>query len=127
MPTSVSKEPVAIICQAPPQDAVSDRPDRFCALFAEAQPIVLTGERLLGAEAMRLLMRLDSDRLEARAEWNQDRFRRVTRARAKAASRLRRRWAKINPPPAIPLGKLRRPYHAISRNVCEMPLLPKEG
>ncbi len=41
-------------------------------LLAEAQPIVLAGERLLAAEAMQLLIRLDRELIEARAEWNQD-------------------------------------------------------
>ena len=80
--------------------------------LAETQPIVLTGERLLAAEAMQLLMRVDRDILEARAQWNQDSFRRLMRVRPKAVSRLRRRWAKLDPAPAIPLGSLRRRYHA---------------
>jgi hypothetical protein len=80
--------------------------------LAAAQPIVLTGERLLAAEAMQLLMRVDRDILEARAHWNQDWFRRLMRVRPKAVSRLRRRWAKLDPSPAIPLGSLRRRYHA---------------
>ena len=80
--------------------------------LAETQPIVLTGERLLAAEAMQLLMRVDRDILEARAQWNQDWFRRLMRVRPKAVYRLRRRWAKLDPAPAIPLGSLRRRYHA---------------
>ena len=80
--------------------------------LVETQPIVLTGEQLLAAEAMQLLMRVDRDILEARAEWNQDWFRRLMRIRPKAVSRLRRRWAKLDPAPAIPLGSLRRRYHA---------------
>ena len=80
--------------------------------LAEAQTIVLTGERLLAAEAMQLLMRVDRDILEARAQWNQDWFRRLMRIRPKAVSRLRRRWAKLEPAPAIRLGSLRRRYHA---------------
>ena len=79
--------------------------------LAAAQPIVLTGERLLAAEAMQLLMRVDRDILEARAQWNQHWFRRLMRVRPKAVSRLRRRWAKLDPAPAIPLGSLRRRYH----------------
>src|SRR6266542_3884141 len=51
-------------------------------LRAEAGPIILVGERLLTAEAMRLLMR------------------------------LHRRWGKDDPPPLLPLGTLRRRYHA---------------
>ena len=79
--------------------------------LTETQPIVLTGERLLTAEAMYLLMRVDREILEARAQWNQDWFRRLMRIRRRAVSRLRRRWAKLDPAPAIPLGRLRRRYH----------------
>lgn len=73
---------------------------------------VLTGERLLAAQALQLLMRLDRELREARADWNQDRFRRVMKARSNAVSRVRRRWNSLNPAPAIGLGKLRRRYHA---------------
>ena len=79
--------------------------------LTETQPIVLTGERLLAAEAMYLLMRVDREILEARAQWNQDWFRRLMRIRRKTVLRLRRRWAKLDPP-AIQLGSLRRRYHA---------------
>ncbi len=78
----------------------------------KAAPIVPVGERLLAAQAMRLLMCLDRDLRESRAQFNQDWFRRVMRVRSKAASRLRRRWGKIYPPPRILLGSLRRRYHA---------------
>lgn len=81
-------------------------------LASEARVSGWTGERLLAYEAMRLLILLDSELLEARAQWNQDWFRRVMRIRPKAVSRLRRRWAKLNPTPAIPLGSLRRRYQA---------------
>jgi hypothetical protein len=60
-------------------------------LRAEAGPIILVGERLLTAEAMRLLMRLDRDLREVRSQFNQDWFRRVMRVRKKAVSRLCRR------------------------------------
>jgi hypothetical protein len=80
--------------------------------LGEPQPIVLTGERLLAAEAMRLLIRVDRDMLEARAQWNQDWFRRLMRIRPKAVLRLRRRWTSVHPVPFIPLGSLRRRYHA---------------
>ena len=73
---------------------------------------VLTGERLLSAQAMKLLMRIDRDIGGARAQFNQDWFRRLMRARLKAVSRLRRRWSKIAPTPPVPLGRLRRRYHA---------------
>jgi len=90
--------------------------------LAETQPIILTGERLLAAEAMQLLMRVDHDILEARAQWNQDWFRRLMRIRPKAVSRLRRRWAKLDPSPAIPLGTLKRCYHAnLARYLYHLP------
>ena len=82
------------------------------ALLAEAQPILLTDERLLAAEAMWLLIRLDRDLREARAQWNQDWFRRLMRSRSKAVSRLRRRWLALNPSLTLWLGSLRRRYHA---------------
>lgn len=77
-----------------------------------ASPLVLTGERLLAAQALQLLMRLDRELKKARADWNQDRFRRMMQARSKAVSRARRRWNRLNPAPAVALGKLRRRYHA---------------
>ena len=78
---------------------------------SDADSVVLTGSRLT-FEAMHLLISLDRDLREARAQWNQDWFRRLMRIRPRAVSRLRRRWAKLDPPPAIPLGTLRRRYHA---------------
>ena len=78
----------------------------------DADAFVLTGGRLLTYEAMHLLILLDRDLREARAQWNQDWFRRLMRIRPKAVSRLRRRWAKLDPPPTIPLGTLKRRYHA---------------
>jgi len=79
---------------------------------SDADSVVLTGSRLLTFEAMHLLISLDRDLREARAQWNQDWFWRLMRIRPKAVSRLRRRWAKLDLPPAIPLGTLRRRYHA---------------
>ena len=92
-------------------------PDAVCCyLDAEVScwtsQFVLSGERLLAAQALQLLMRLDRELREARADWNQDRFRRVMRARSKAVSRVRRRWSSLDPMPAIGPGKLRRRYHA---------------
>ena len=92
-------------------------PDTICCyLDAEISQwisrFILSGERLLAAEALQLLMRLDRELRVARADWNQDRFRRVMRARFKAVSRVRRRWHSLNPAPVIALGKLRRRYHA---------------
>src|SRR6266404_1010515 len=92
------------------------------ALGAEAGPAALVGERLLAAQAAWLLFHLDKDLMEARAQFNQDWFRRVMRIRSKAASRLRRRWGKIYPPPAIPLGNLRRRYHVhLARYLYNLP------
>jgi hypothetical protein len=76
-------------------------------LCAEAKPIVLVGQRLLTAQAMRLLMRIDRDLREARCQMNQDWFRRLMRVRRRVALRLRRRWEKIDPAPQLPLGTLR--------------------
>src|ERR1043165_1115690 len=73
---------------------------------------LLAGHRLLLAQALQLLMRLDRELREARADWNQDRFRRVMKARVNAVSRVRRRWDNLNPAPAVGLGPLRRRYHA---------------
>ncbi len=81
-------------------------------VLPDADSVLLTGGRLLTYEAMHLLILLDRDLLEARAQWNQDWFRRLMRIRPKAVSRLRRRWAKLDPPPAISLGTLKRRYHA---------------
>jgi hypothetical protein len=85
-----------------------------CYLYSVpvSAPLVLRGDRLLAGQAITLLMRLDGELREARADWNQDRFRRLMRLRPKAVARLRRRWEQLNPPPRIPLGSLRRRYHA---------------
>lgn len=84
-----------------------------------AYPLVTTSPRpylkparKLAVEAMTLLMRLDRDLREARADWNQDRFRRLMRLRPRVVSRLRRRWESLNPQPSISLGTLRRRFHA---------------
>ena len=82
----------------------------------------LSGERLLAAQALQLLMRLDAELREARADWNQDRFRRVMHARMRAALRALRRWSHLNPQPLVPLGSLRRRYHA---NLAKYLYLPK--
>ena len=81
-------------------------------LTSDARATAWTAERILAYEAMRLLIRLDGELLDARAQWNQDWFRRIMRIRPKAVSRLRRRWANLDPTPAIPLGSLKRRYHA---------------
>ncbi len=72
----------------------------------------LKPDRKLAFEAMTLIMRIENEVREARAEWNQDRFRRLMRLRVKAVVRLRRRWQRLSPQPRIPLGTLRRRYHA---------------
>jgi hypothetical protein len=81
-------------------------------VIATLPPKRLLPDRELAAQAMTLLMRLDTEIREARAGWNQDRFRRLMRLRPKAVARLRRRWEQLNPPPRIPLGALRRRCHA---------------
>ena len=91
---------------------------------SDADSVVLTGCHLLTFEAMHLLISIDRDLQEARAQWNQDWFRRLMRIRPKAVSRLRRRWAKLDPLPAIPLGTLRRRYHA---NLAKYLYQPTEG
>ena len=82
------------------------------AFLQDTDSVVLTESHLLTVEAMHLLISLDRDVREARAQWNQDWFRRLMRIRSRAVSRLKRRWAKLDPPPAISLGRLRRRYHA---------------
>jgi hypothetical protein len=72
----------------------------------------LKPDRKLAFEAMTLLARFDRELREARADWNQDRFRRLMRLRPRVAARLRRRWEILSPQPSIPLGTLRRRYHA---------------
>ena len=75
-------------------------------------PKALPPDRELVVEAMTLFMRIESEVREARAEWNRDRFRRLMRLRPRVVARLRRRWEELNPSPRIPLGRLRRRYHA---------------
>jgi hypothetical protein len=84
----------------------------YLPLTATAQPLYLSPDRELTAEAMTLLMQVDNRLLEARADWNEDRLRRLMRLRPKCVCRLRRRWDRLNPKPRIPLGTLRRRYHA---------------
>jgi hypothetical protein len=82
------------------------------AIVLRTRRTPLSGDRLLAAQALSLLMRLDAELKEARADWNQDRFRRVMQARSLSGLRVLRRWSRLNPPPSIPLGNLRRRYHA---------------
>ena len=107
---TASTESIAPSNEDAMQEPVSVRASSH--VLPDADSVVLTGGRLLTFEAMHLLISLDRDLREARAQWNQDWFRRLMRIRPKAVSRLRRRWAKLDPPPAIPLGTLRRRYHA---------------
>jgi hypothetical protein len=75
-------------------------------------PKSLSPDRELAVQAVTLLMRIESEVREARAAWNQDHFRRLMRLRPKVVMRLRRRWERLKPQPRIPLGSLRRCYHA---------------
>jgi hypothetical protein len=86
--------------------------DRSVSEPPDTGPWALACERLLAAQAMRLLIRLDRDLREARAQFNQDWFRRIMRARSKAAARLERRWRGLSPTPPVHLGNLHRRYHA---------------
>ena len=114
MSTTFTKleDPAALVPDRELPDPTPGLPKQVSSLMAQAEPSVLTGDRLLAAEAMRLLIRLDRDLLEARAQWNQDWFRRIMRIRPRAVIRLRRRWAKVGESRGIPLGGLRRRYHA---------------
>jgi hypothetical protein len=117
---SESTELIAFVPDGAPQSSDFLRPEGFSEMQAEARPPTLKGDRLLSAQAMRLLMRLDRQLFEARAQWNQDLFRRVMRARSRAVLRLQRRWARVDPTPAIPLGSLKRRYHSnLTRHLYE--------
>jgi hypothetical protein len=102
--TTIVSEPATLPAEVCLDDAQSFETDELASM--------LSGHGLLAAQAMRLLIRLDQNLRKARAQFNQDWFRRIMRARPKAVSRLRRRWSKMAPPPPIPLGSLRRRYHA---------------
>ena len=84
----------------------------YPSLTGIASPPRLPIDQELTVEAMALLMRIDSGVRDARADWNEDRFRRLMRLRPSAVRRLRRRWERLNPKPRIPLGNLRRRYHS---------------
>lgn len=81
-------------------------------IVTTSPPRCLSLNRKLAVEAMTLFMRTENEIRETRADWNEDRFRRLMRLRPKAVTRLQRRWKNLNPPPPIPLGSLRRRYHA---------------
>lgn len=89
---------------------VSFAPDAAADHAAEIG--ALSGDRLLTYQALRLLRRLDGELRYARADFNQDWFRRIMRARSKAVIRVRRRLARLSPERQIPLGCLHRRYHA---------------
>jgi hypothetical protein len=82
------------------------------SLSGAVPEITLPPARELVVEAMTLFMRIENELREVRAEWNLDRLRRLMRLRPKVVARLRRRWERLNPLPRIPLGSLRRRYHA---------------
>jgi hypothetical protein len=83
-------------------------------------PKALPHDRELAAQAMTVYMRIESELRKARAEWNQDRFRRLMRLRPRVVARLRRRWELLSPRPRITLGSLRRRYHAnLARHLYE--------
>src|SRR5581483_169418 len=63
----------------------------------------LNPERELTALAIRLLMRLDSELREGRADVNDDRVRIVMRSLRRAVRWLVRRWERLDPKPVVPL------------------------
>lgn len=81
----------------------------------------LSPERRDCADAMRLYMTLTSLVREAYAERNKDRERRLTRARQHAAARLERKYNKLSPRPALPLGNIYAPAvkKTIRKNAAE--------
>ncbi len=70
--------------------------------------ILLTPEQRLTADAWRLWARLTQALLEARLDFNHDRFRRLATIRRRAAVRLERRWSALVPRPSIRLGNIYR-------------------
>src|SRR3954464_14539681 len=84
----------------------------YSGLTANSRMPSLSPDNELAAQAMTLLTDIDAELREARADWNQDRFRRLMLVRQRAVTRLRRRWGGLTPSPRIPLGTLRRRYHA---------------
>ena len=89
-------------------------------VITTSPPKSLPPDRKLAVQAMTLFMWIVSEMREARADWNQDRFRRLMRLRPRAVTRLRRRWESLNPKPQIPLGTLRRRYQAnLAGHLCK--------
>jgi hypothetical protein len=102
---------------AAPRDAKSNTTTFTikCYCFSSVVGSTLTALRpdcRLAAQAMTLHMQIDGALRLARADWNEDRFRRLMRLRSKVVRRVQRRWVKLEPRPGIPLGSLRRRYHA---------------
>src|ERR1051325_12107977 len=93
---SNSTESIAPPCEGAAQDRASVQASSR-VFSSDADSVVLTGSRLLTFEAMHLLMSIDRDLREARAQWNQDWFRRLMRIRRKAVARLKGRWAELDP------------------------------
>ncbi len=83
----------------------------YSSLSSSAR-LPLPRDRRLAVQAMTLLMRIDGELKFARADWNEDRFRRLLRLRSRVVRRLQRRWEKLESKPRIPFGSLRRRYHA---------------
>ena len=83
----------------------------FSALTYSPVPTFSLDRRLV-AQAMTSLMRIDNDVRSTRADWNEDRFRRLMRLRPRAVTRLQRRWAKLEYEPRVAMGSLHRRYHA---------------
>lgn len=97
--TNAGRGALTIRCYVYPEVTTSPRP-------------FLKPDRKRAFESMTLLMRLDNGLRDARADWNQDRFRRLMRLRPKVVARLSRRWDALSSKPPVPLGSLRRRYHA---------------
>jgi hypothetical protein len=91
------------------------------------RPPPLSRDCLLVVESLQLLLALDAELRTARADWNQDRFRRTMRVRVKAVSRTFRRWSQLNPKPLTRLGSLRRRYHANLAGGYVSPLGGEDG
>jgi len=107
-----SEELAAVIRDLASENRAVGDSELLSPLLAKSQLSVLTGDRLLAVQALRLLIRVDRNLLEARAQWNQDWFRRLMHARPRVVARILRRWEILSPPPRVALGSLRRRYHA---------------
>jgi len=72
----------------------------------------MTGEQLLAAQAMRLLMRLDSELFRGTSPIQSGLVSPGYAYPSESSFPTKRRSAKLDPPLIIPLGTLRRRYHA---------------